>query len=80
MTSEDDDLMNSELQEAVERLRISSDQIESNQGKVIDGILHERHREKRKRQSPQQLKKQLEDEFLTPPTAFGHDWLNKFQR
>ena len=72
--------MNSEIRDALERLRISSARIESGQEDVIDGRLHEHHIGKRKRQTPSQLKKELEDEFLTPPTAFGHNWLNKLQR
>ena len=31
-------------------------------------------------QSIDEIKKNLEDEFLTPPTAFSAEWLNKLQR
>ena len=67
--------MDPKLLEAVWRLRIKSEDGED----CIDAPLHEQRPQKRKRPSPAELKKQLEDEFLTPPTAFSLEWLNKVQ-
>ncbi len=49
-------------------------------GGFIDPILEERRPRKRARKSENDLKKELEQEFLTPSTVFGSDWLNKLQQ
>lgn len=46
----------------------------------VDAVLNERRPRKRARKSEDDLKKDLEDEFLTPSTVFGSDWLNKLQQ
>ena len=72
--------MSSELLEVVEKLRISSgDSAVDNNGSINDR-LHEHRFRKRKRPTKAQLKQKLEEDFLSPPTAFGTDWLNRFQQ
>ena len=68
--------MSQELLNAVERLHIKSEKTTS----VIDDVLHEQHARKRKRRTPEELNAKLEEDFLTPPTVFGPEWLNKLQR
>ncbi len=46
----------------------------------IDPVLDERRPRKRARKSEDDLKKDLEDEFLKPPTVFGPNWFNKLQQ
>ena len=45
-----------------------------------DRILDECRPLKRARKTEDEVKKELENEFLTPPTVFGTDWLNKLQQ
>lgn len=41
----------------------------------------ENHRPRKKaRQSPEDIKAELESEFLTPSPRFGPEWLNRLQR
>lgn len=49
-------------------------------GSSIDPVLDERRPRKRARKCEDDLKNDLEDEFLTPPTVFGPGWLNKLQQ
>lgn len=46
----------------------------------IDPVLDERRPRKRARKTDDDLMKELEEEFLTPSTVFGPDWLNKLQQ
>ncbi|KAI9871999.1 MAG: hypothetical protein M1830_002179 [Pleopsidium flavum] len=48
-------------------------------GGFIDPILEERRPRKRARKSGNDVKKELEQDFLTPSPVFGPDWLNKLQ-
>ncbi|KIW08108.1 uncharacterized protein PV09_01045 [Verruconis gallopava] len=47
---------------------------------ALDEILHQQHQRKRSKVSQQQLKHELEDEFLSPSTSFSAHWLNKLQQ
>lgn len=68
------------------QLRLSSDKldaaefdtrlIEEEEG-IIDGS---RSRKKIRRHNEEDLKKELEDEFLTPSPRFSPDWLNRLQK
>ena len=47
----------------------------------IDQILSDQRPSRPKMpKSIDQIKKELVDEFLTPPTSFDHKWLNKLQQ
>lgn len=46
----------------------------------IDNILDQRRPRKRVKQDVDDLKSELEQKFLTPPTSFSTEWLNKLQQ
>jgi antiviral helicase SKI2 len=46
----------------------------------IDNVLDERQARKRPKRSKDQLKRELQDEFLSPSTSFSTYWLNQLQR
>ena len=47
----------------------------------IDDILSEQGPRKHKpRKTLQEVKKELTEDFLTPPTSFSEEWLNKLQQ
>lgn len=46
----------------------------------IDSILDQQGPRKRVKQGPDELKRELERKFLTPPTSFSTAWLNKLQQ
>src|SRR5947209_19087837 len=71
-----------ELSAAIERVRIRGEDADSND---LDGWINEdasKEREPRKKSLPTSaaLKRDLEAEFLTPPTTFNAQWLNKLQQ
>jgi len=72
--------MTSDPLNAVERLSISADNLCGDDNAGIDNRLSEQRSKRRKRSSPEALKNQLEESFLSPPTSFGPEWLNKFQQ
>lgn len=47
-----------------------------------DGSYHDSNQRprKRSRQSPEEIKSELENEFLTPSARFGGEWLGRLQR
>lgn len=65
------------LQKAVEGLHIRGQR----EVEGIDEILSEpRLRTKRSQKTLEEVKKELTEEFLTPPTSFSQEWLNKLQQ
>ena len=72
--------MASQLVHAVERLRISQENSTTELENIIDNKLQEYRARKKQHRSPAEMKAVLEEEFLSPPTAFGPEWLNKFQQ
>jgi hypothetical protein len=46
----------------------------------IDSVLDERRPRKRAKPTEDELRKQLEEDFLTPSHAFSTEWLNKLQQ
>jgi antiviral helicase SKI2 len=46
----------------------------------IDRILDEQHPRQKLKQDPEELKRQLEQKYLTPPTSFSTEWLNRLQQ
>ncbi|OQO10549.1 hypothetical protein B0A48_03847 [Cryoendolithus antarcticus] len=67
--------MDDSLTSAFERLRVGADKIES-----IDSILDDPKPRTRLRRTPDEVKQQLEIDFLTPSTSFSPQWLNKLQQ
>ena len=60
---------------ALERLHLSSEELDDD----IDNILDQAQPRKRIRRSPEEIKSQLEKDFLTPSTTFSPAWLDRLQ-
>ena len=67
--------MSTDVLAAIRDLQISETQNERN----IDEYLFEHRPRKRTRLSDEELKSQLEEEFLKPSYTFSIEWLNKLQ-
>ncbi|CAO2647962.1 Nn.00g088840.m01.CDS01 [Neocucurbitaria sp. VM-36] len=63
----------------LERLRLSTGTLDSDAG-WIDSIAGEQRPPKRQRKSKEDIKKELEHEFLTPSRSFNTQWLNRLQQ
>lgn len=46
----------------------------------IDEKLTQQRPRKRTKQSHESLRKEIEKDFLSPPTSFGSEWLNRLQQ
>lgn len=46
----------------------------------IDDLLSDKRPRKQKSKTPEKLKKQLEQSFLSPPTSFSSPWLDRLQQ
>ena len=69
-----------DLLHAVSQLYIGGGEQESPDKDCIDDKLSFRRSWERTRCDPAILKKNIEMNFLSPPTSFGSDWLNKVQQ
>lgn len=69
--------MDGSLASALDELTLSSSKIES---AAVDDILDQAKPRKRQRKSPDEVKTQLEQDFLTPSTKFSPAWLDKLQQ
>ena len=67
-------VMAADLQAVFEELNVNSDNRQD-----IDDYLFEHRPKKRAKISNEELKKQLEEEFLKPSYNFSTEWLNKLQ-
>ena len=63
------------LASALDKLTLSSGKVDS-----VDDILDQAKPRKRLRKSPDEVKKQLEQDFLTPSTTFSPAWLDRLQQ
>tara|TARA_R110002060_G_scaffold49823_3_gene60728 strand:- start:16 stop:234 length:219 start_codon:yes stop_codon:yes gene_type:complete len=68
------------LVSALERVHLSDTAADDRADDWIDSILEEQRPRKRIKQSPEDLKRELEEKYLTPSTSFSVDWLNKLQQ
>jgi antiviral helicase SKI2 len=68
------------LASALERLHLDSVALEDKEDSWIDHILHEQRPRKKVKQDPEELKRQLEQKYLTPPKSFSTEWLNRLQQ
>lgn len=68
------------LLKAMEGVHISTKE----KGEICDddlkAFLLEPRPPEKPRPAPEKLKQQLEDEFLSPPTTFSAEWLNRLQQ
>ena len=63
------------LASALDNLTISSKNVDS-----IDDLLDQAKPRKRLRKTPDEIKSQLEQDFLTPSTTFSPAWLDRLQQ
>lgn len=69
-----------DLQAALEKIHIASTSIEEEDSDWINLLSQEQRPAKRLRKTTDDVKKEFEDEFLTPSTSFNTKWLNKLQQ
>lgn len=67
------------LSGGLEKLRLSLDAANDDRG-CIDSIAGEQRPPKRQRKTKEDIKKELEHEFLTPSRSFNTQWLNQLQQ
>ncbi|KAL1583117.1 hypothetical protein WHR41_08263 [Cladosporium halotolerans] len=67
--------MDDSLASALDKLTLSSEKLDS-----VDDILDQAKPRKRIRKSPDEVKSQLEQDFLTPSTTFSPAWLDRLQQ
>lgn len=72
--------MVSELLNAVERLRNSVEKLDLGLDRSIDAILCEQRPKVQATRAQDALKRDLEEDYLTPPTSFSSEWLNTLQQ
>ncbi|KAI9700715.1 MAG: hypothetical protein M1836_002084 [Candelina mexicana] len=72
--------MAEELPEILEKVHLGAEAAGHGRNDWIDDILHEQRPHKRSRLSNDDLRQELEREFLTPTTTFSPAWLNKLQQ
>lgn len=81
--------MSEDLCEALNRVQLSAEAIDNDDldawiedEKSAAGDLEssKKNSQAHTQQSPEELKKELEKEFLTPSTKFNTQWLNRLQR
>ncbi|MCJ1310801.1 hypothetical protein MMC25_004468 [Agyrium rufum] len=68
------------LVDAVRKLQVGSNDSKPSDKSDENAFLFKPRPRKRGRPSIESVKKQLEEDFLTPPTKFSAEWLNKLQR
>jgi antiviral helicase SKI2 len=68
------------LVSALEKVHLANAALQDKEDDWIDHILDEQRPRKRAKQDPEELKRELERKFLTPPTSFSTEWLNKLQQ
>ncbi|TVY37961.1 putative ATP-dependent RNA helicase [Lachnellula subtilissima] len=76
-TAGDSSVMEDPLVSALERVHLGSSNEADN---WIDDILDLQRPRKRIKQDQEELKRELEEKFLTPSTSFSPEWLNKLQQ
>ncbi|EUC37914.1 hypothetical protein COCCADRAFT_84482 [Bipolaris zeicola 26-R-13] len=63
----------------LEELRLNSSKLDEDEG-WIDSLAGKQQAPKRQRKTKEAIKKELEQEFLTPSRSFNTQWLNRFQQ
>ncbi|KAJ4349708.1 Antiviral helicase ski2 [Didymosphaeria variabile] len=66
------------LTEQLEQLRVSADDVTDPDW--VDSLANEQRPLKRQRKTKDDIKKELETEFLTPSRSFNSQWLNRLQQ
>jgi antiviral helicase SKI2 len=68
------------LVSALEKVHLSNAALEDKKDDWIDHVLDIQRPRKRAKQDPEEIKRELERKFLTPPKSFSIEWLNKLQQ
>ena len=71
--------MATDLIKSLEKLHFSSQSQSRDGDECIDTYLTESRPRNHTRKTFEEIKKDLEEEFLTPSTTFSIEWLNKLQ-
>ena len=71
--------MATDLVAAIQKVHISSQDHCLEGDEPIDAFLNEPHHPKCVKRTLEDVKNELENEFLKPSTSFSTEWLNKFQ-
>lgn len=69
-----------ELSQELEKLRLKSSSSAFDDAGCIDSLVGEQRPPKRQRKTKDVVKKELEEEFLTPSRSFNTHWLNQLQQ
>ena len=72
--------MTEDLRQSLERLRLRAETPNSADDMAIDEILELPRKSPRIRKTKDEIKKEVEERFLTPPTSFGPEWLDRLQQ
>lgn len=68
------------LIDALEKVHLGSPDLDSFADDWIDSVLDTQRPRKRIKQDQEQLSSHLEQTYLTPPSSFSQEWLNKLQQ
>lgn len=68
------------LANAMEKVHLDSLALEDKDDNWIDNITQQQRPRKRVKQDPEELKRELEQKFLTPSNSFSIEWLNRLQQ
>lgn len=68
------------LVNALERVNLDNLSLNDKDDDWIDHVLDQQRPRKRTKQDPEELKRELEQKYLTPSTSFSNDWLNRLQQ
>jgi len=68
------------LASTLESLRLHADHVAADDPEWIDSALHKERPRKPHQRSKDELRKEIEREFLTPSTRFDTHWLNRLQQ
>ncbi|CAG8959845.1 hypothetical protein HYFRA_00001754 [Hymenoscyphus fraxineus] len=68
------------LIEALEKVNLESSNVDETADDWIDSILDSQRPRKRVKQDQNELKRSLEEKYLTPSASFSTEWLNKLQQ
>lgn len=70
--------MGEDLRRALEEIRFATESTSNDD--IVDSKLHEQKLRQKLRPSQDEIRKELEAEFLTPSKVFSSEWLNQLQQ
>jgi antiviral helicase SKI2 len=72
--------MAASLIDSLEKIHLDTSASDGTADDWIDSILEEQRPRKRVKQDQEQLRRLLEQKYLTPSISFSPEWLNKLQQ